>query len=174
MDKFFKIAIEGRNIRVLLARERLTRPLPQQPRPLPRAKKMRVRAQRLKLFGMVVLAFLCGVAVVFCEARISYIGFCLEEFRKEMALVRMENEALAGAIERLMAPEQLERVAEQKLGMVRPAPGSQIEVTLPIAEERKIASSPAVRGERGRTTHQESLFGAFLEILARRWGGSSS
>lgn len=157
---------------MILAREQVARPLPQQPQPLRRAKKRAVRAERLKLSGMILLAFLCGVTVVLCQARMAYVGYRLQEFQKELAAVRMENEALAGTVDRLLSADEIERVAVQKLGMVPPAPGTQLEVSLP-ARQSVALTVPAAREKVVKGVRPDGLLPALLGLLADRWSGSA-
>ncbi|MGQ9512207.1 hypothetical protein [Thermodesulfitimonas sp.] len=157
---------------MILAREQVARPLPQQPQPLRRPRKA-VRAERLKLSGMVLLAFFCGAIVVFCQARMAYLGYRLQEFQKELAMTQMENEALAGTVDRLMAPDEIERMAVQKLGMVPPAPGTQLTVSLPARQPAAPEAKPTVREKIGKGTRPDGLLTAPLGLLTDRWGGSA-
>lgn len=157
---------------MILAREQVAHPLPQQPQLLRRTKKRVVQAERLKLSGMVLLAFLCGMIVVLCQARMAYVGYRLQEFQKELAAARMENEALAGAVDRLMSPDEIEKVAVRKLGMVPPVPGTRLEVSLP-AQQSVALTVPAARGKVAKGVRPDGLLPTLLGLLADRWGGSA-
>lgn len=157
---------------MILAREEVARPLPAQPRPLDPARKALLRSERLKLSSLVLLAFSLGVMVVLCEARIAWIGFRLQQFEKEIAAVRMENEALAGAIDQLLAPDRLAQIAVHRLGMVSPPPGAQVAVTLPPLREPPKAH-PARSEKNNRAFLPKGLLPAFLELLSLNLSGSA-
>ncbi|MEW6448401.1 MAG: hypothetical protein AB1426_09990 [Bacillota bacterium] len=159
---------------MILAREQTVRPLPQERRSLPRPRRRLVRAQRIKISGLVLLGFLLGLTVVLCQARIAYVGFCLQEFQKEMARVEAENQALESAIQRLSSPDKVEALAMQKLGMVRPPAGLGLEIPVPVFRAPANAVKPRPRGSRESNSRlEEGWLKTFLKMLSADRDGSS-
>lgn len=160
---------------MILAREQTARPLPRERRPLPKPKRSLVRAQRVKISGLVFLGFVLGLTVVLCQARIAYVGFCLQEFQKEMTRVEAENQALEGAIQRLSSPDQVEALATQKLGMVRPPAGQGLEIPGAVSQARVNTGAPKPRrvGESRSRVEEGGWLQIFLEMLSLDHIGSS-
>ncbi|HIE12225.1 MAG TPA: hypothetical protein EYP63_02170 [Desulfotomaculum sp.] len=160
---------------MMLAKEQAyVHPLPRERRPVPKRRRRLVRAERAKISALVLLGFLLGLTVVLCQARMAYVGFCLQEFQKEMARVEAENQALEGAIQRLSSPDKVEALAVQKLGMVRPPAGQSIEVPVTVSQAPAGSVKPtpgAVRESDCRV--EEGWLKTFLKMLSLGSNGSS-
>ncbi|MEW6574383.1 MAG: hypothetical protein AB1374_12220 [Bacillota bacterium] len=155
--------------------QQTVRPLPRERRPLPKPKRRLVRAQRVRISGLVLLGFLLGLTVVLCQARIAYVGYCLQDFQKEMARVEAENQALEGAIQRLSSPDKVEALAMQKLGMVRPPAGQGLEIPVTVfqAPANTVRNTPEAARESNSRVKEGGWLQTFLETLALKHNGSS-
>lgn len=160
---------------MILAREQQSvHPLPRERRPVPKRRRRLVRAERAKISALVLFGFLLGLTVVLWQARMVYVGFCLQEFQKEMMRVEAENQALEGAIQRLSSPEKMEALAMQKLGMVRPPAGQGIEIPVTVSQAPAGSVKPtpgAVRESNSRV--EEDWLKTFLKTLSLGCNGSS-
>jgi cell division protein FtsL len=113
----------------------------------------------------VLLGFVLGLTVILCQARIAYVGYRLTELQMEMTQVRAENQAIDGALQRLVAPERIEAVAVQKLGMIKPAAGAELKLPAPIpAVKTENAAGAECEGVTGRK--EVSWLKTFLDVLS--------
>ncbi|MEW6771372.1 MAG: septum formation initiator family protein [Bacillota bacterium] len=161
---------------MILVREQLADPLPQKKQRVARPKKKLARSYRLKLSGMVLLGFVLGLTVILCQTRMTCIGFRLQELHKEIARVEAENQALDNAIHRLSAPERIEAVAVQRLGMIRPPEGA-LRVPPTGSLLAQAGSAPGSAQVPPVTAHgeprhkQAGWLELFLEMLAEKSSG---
>ncbi|MCL6561141.1 MAG: septum formation initiator family protein [Firmicutes bacterium] len=159
---------------MVLAGDQVLRPLPQERQPAGKTRRKVVPARRLKISSLVLLGFALGVIVILCQARITYVGYRLQELKREMAQVQEENEAIDGALQRLAAPDKIEAIAMRRLGMISPRPGEEIKLSVPALRkpETKTASEAGKNG--GARCGEKSWFGVLLEILSFERSGSAS
>ncbi len=150
---------------MVLAGDQVLRPLPQERQPVSKIKKKALPVERLKLSGLVLLGFVLGLTVILCQARAAYVGYRLTELQTEMARVRAENQAIEGALQRLVAPDKIEAVAVQRLGMVKPAAGAELRVPAPMLAARPENTAEA-ESESVTQREEVSWLKAFLDILS--------
>jgi hypothetical protein len=99
------------------------------------------------------------------------IGFHLQELHREIARVEAENQALDNAVHRLSAPERIEAVAVQKLGMMRPPEGA-LSVSPTGSLLAQAGSAPGPAQAPPAMAHGEAgWLGLFLEVLAEKSSG---
>lgn len=153
---------------MVLAGDQVLRPLPQERQPAGKTRKKVVPAQRLnlKMSSLVLLGFTLGVIVILCQARITYVGYRLQELKREMAQVQEENQAIDGALQRLAAPDKIEAIAMRRLGMVNPRPGEEIKLSVPAPRrpETKTASEAGKNG--GARCGEKSWLEVLLEVFS--------
>jgi hypothetical protein len=113
----------------------------------------------------VLLGFVLGLTVILCQARIAYVGYRLTELQTEMARVRAENQAIDGALQRLVAPDRIEAAAVQRLGMVKPAAGAELRLLAPVPAV-ETANAPGRESEGVTQREEVSWLKAFLDVLS--------
>ena len=76
----------------------------------------------MKVFGIVFLICLFGFGVAWMRVEINRSGRTIGELREEVAVKEANNQYLELEISRLSSPENVSRVAKEKLGMVQQEP----------------------------------------------------
>ena len=114
-----------------------------------RRKKRTLRNRhKLVLMGLVLVAFLVGVAItVFCS-QISTLGYKITRLEKELALLHKENYNLNEEIRRMTSLGRIEYIAVNKLGMKKPDDNNILVVNLnEINDTGGIPEPPAKEGQ---------------------------
>lgn len=78
------------------------------------------RGGRIALTGMVLAGFLLSVLIIYSHSQVSNLGYQISRLEKELALLRVENHDLEGEVQRLASLDRIERIAVERLGMVKP------------------------------------------------------
>ncbi|MEG3070074.1 MAG: cell division protein FtsL [Candidatus Syntrophopropionicum ammoniitolerans] len=85
-----------------------------------RRKRTLRNRHKLVFIGLVLAAFLVGVAItVFCS-QISTLGYKITRLEKELALLHKENYNLNEEIQKMSSLGRIEYIAVNKLGMKKP------------------------------------------------------
>lgn len=149
---------------MVLAGDRVLRPLPRQEPPIAEPRKKHIPVLGFQISGLVLFGFFLGVTVVLCQVKIITVGYNLQELQKELALAQEENQAIDGAIQRMVAPDKIEAVAVQRLGMVSPPAGEALKVTVSSTPPVLTASRP--QKQRGAGPGEVGWLQALFEVLS--------
>ncbi|MGO0122014.1 septum formation initiator family protein [Desulfothermobacter acidiphilus] len=120
---------------LVAAQERLAPSWPQRGparRPEPSRKTARKTASvaRVRACSLLLLGFILGAVVVYCQGQIALVGYRLQVLERTMNEVKAENQLLETNLDRLTAPDRLEAIAKKDLGMVYPSTAAG-EIVLP-------------------------------------------
>ncbi len=129
------------------------------------------RGRRIALTGMVLAGFLLGVLVIYCHSRVSTLGYQISHLEKELALLRVENHDLEGEVQRLASLDRVERIAIERLGMVKPESDNVLIVELAGKNVQEPADVPEQGNAVGLSStgeeKQNRLIRAFTEMVNR-------
>lgn len=78
------------------------------------------RRDQLALTGLVLLSFCCCVIVAYYYAQVLIIGYQLNTAEEELTRLRVESHDLYAQVNQLTSLENIEAIAVQRLGMVKP------------------------------------------------------
>ncbi|MEW6182594.1 MAG: hypothetical protein AB1500_05370 [Bacillota bacterium] len=151
---------------MVLAGDRVLRPLPRQEPPIAEPRKKYVPALGFQVSGLVIIGFFLGLTVILCQARIISVGFNLQELQRELAMAQEENQALDGAIQRMVAPDKIEAAAVNRLGMVRPPAGGEIKLVVPVSDAPAAAPVLKPTEQRGAAPGEAGWLQSLFEVLS--------
>lgn len=129
------------------------------------------RGRRIALTGMVLVGFLLGVLIIYCHSQISTLGYQISCLDKELAILRVENHNLEGEVRRLASLDRVERIAIERLGMVKPDSDNVLVVEVAVndvqepsgvSEQRQAVALSSTGEEK-----QNLLIKAFTEMVNR-------
>lgn len=75
---------------------------------------------KLLLIAMVCCCFVMGTMVAYYYAQVSYVGYKIDNLQNSLADLRIESHGLEQDITRIVSLGQIEHVAVNQLGMVKP------------------------------------------------------
>jgi len=129
------------------------------------------RGRRIALTGMVLAGFLLGVLITYCHSQVSTLGYQISRLDKELAMLRVENHDLEGEVQRLASLDRVERIAIEKLGMVKPDSDNVLIVELAVNSAQEPVGVPeqghAVALSSTGEGKQNLLIKAFTEMVNR-------
>ncbi len=76
----------------------------------------------MRIFGLLVLICLFGFGVVWMRIEINRSGRTIGQLQNEVAIKEARNQYLELEISRLSSPENISRLAHEKLGLVQQEP----------------------------------------------------
>lgn len=140
-----------------------------------RRRKATFKAEKLALLGFILLIFSVGVFITYYCAQMFTISYRINSLDKELALLRVENHGLESQIQQLINLEQIEYVAINELGMVKPDISNFLVVAVGDEELNVLVNQPEAQPDEDETAVGEgNLFiRAFDELVSRldREGG---
>lgn len=89
------------------------------PAPVPRPKTLSRRRQ-LALTGLVLLAFITGIAICYLHAQIMTTGCQIVSLQKNLGDLDVQTRELSEQVAGLSSLQRIEQVATTRLGMVKP------------------------------------------------------
>jgi cell division protein FtsB len=132
------------------------------PEPLVSARRARAwQEDKLVLTGLVFLAFVLGLLLVFYYSQVSVVGKQLTDLEKELVALRSESEYLEATIRGYSSLGRVEQLARDHLGMVEPTKKEVLALALPPA-------SPPEGGayqEDNRTPEPNAIIAAFTALI---------
>jgi cell division protein FtsL len=129
------------------------------------------RGGRIALTGMVLAGFLLSVLIIYSHSQVSNLGYQISRLEKELALLRVENHDLEGEVQRLASLDRIERIAVERLGMVKPdsdnvliveLAGKNVKESVDIPEQGNAVALSSTGEEK-----QNRLIRAFTEMVNR-------
>jgi cell division protein FtsL len=151
-------------------------------RPKPEVKTQSERQARVLLTVMILSAFLLGALYIYFNAQITGVGYRLENMKRQVAAIDVENQSLEMLISRQDSLARVEALATTRLGMVLPKKENVLTIALTgtaVSEEPEavqiggVESVPAQVAE-GGLVHEDalemasepSLLEAFLSLIS--------
>ena len=120
---------------------------------------------------MVLAGFLLSVLIIYSHSQVSNLGYQISRLEKELALLRVENHDLEGEVQRLASLDRIERIAVERLGMVKPdsdnvliveLAGKNVKESVDIPEQGNAVALSSTGEEK-----QNRLIRAFTEMVNR-------
>ena len=94
----------------------------QKPKPLSQSTKLAGPRRKLPAIIALLLWFLIsGFGYVWCRVQVVHLGYLLSKAHRQHTQLLNDNKKLHLELARLKAPERVERLAHQKLGLKRPS-----------------------------------------------------
>lgn len=135
----------------------------------PTSRPGRVVAKRkVRAILMISLFFAAGLVIVVQSSLLAARGYELYRVERQIAVLQGTNERLELEVAALQAPERIARVAQEKLGMVKPE-GRQV-VYLNRGPDRSPSAAASAAGAQVAAVPEQSLF-SFLAAAVERWLG---
>ncbi|MBC7106254.1 MAG: septum formation initiator family protein [Firmicutes bacterium] len=147
---------------MIVAQERSTRraEVPEYRAP---ARRARARQEdKLMITGLVFLAFLLGVLLVFYYSQVSAVGKQLTELEAELVALRAESEHLEATISGYSSLGRLEQLARDHLGMVEPTRKEALALAPPAPREEG-----AIGREGEKEPEPNAIIAAFAALIDR-------
>lgn len=136
------------------------------------------RRRRVGLTALVLLAFVTGVVISFYYAQVLVTGYRIHYLQNKLAALQKETDDLQGEIARLNSMERIEKVATQKLGMVRPGSSDVIKVGVTSAAPvQRTGGSEIIQRDKGKPGQQEEgswVIQAFTDLVQEVKNGISA
>ena len=103
--------------------------------PLSRSDRHRsiANADKLKLTSFVIAVFCVGIFVISYFVQVSTLGYRVDQFNRELASLRVENQALEEQFQQMMALDNVESIAVGELDMVKPVVSEYLLLSVPPA-----------------------------------------
>ena len=79
-----------------------------------------VNADKLKLTSLVIVVFSVGIFIISYFVQVSTLGYRVDQFNRELAVLRVENQALEEQFQQMLALDNVESIAVGELDMVKP------------------------------------------------------
>lgn len=142
--------------------------MPQQKR-RPRShttKRRLVRREKLALTGLVLLLFITCAMIAFYYAQVLATGYQLNKAKSELALLRKESHYLYTEVNQLSSLKNIEYIAINELGMVKPQNDNIVTVnkTEPAAQTENAVAAAAEK-----ETKKQSLGAASENQREQNW-----
>jgi cell division protein FtsL len=134
------------------------------------------------MMAMILFAFVLGAMYIYFNAQVTTVGYRLENLKRQVAAIEMENQSLEMVIGKQDSLARVETLATTKLGMVLPKkenvltialadtgfPEAQKEVGAGTAEMAsvQVAESGGVPEEVAEVASEPSLLEAFLSLIS--------
>jgi cell division protein FtsB len=146
---------------LIVAQEKRT-PRTEVPEPLVSARRARAwQEDKLVLTGLVFLAFVLGLLLVFYYSQVSVVGKQLTDLKKELAALRSESEYLEATIRSYSSLGRVEQLARGHLGMVEPTRKEVLALVPPPARPQESVASR----EDKRAPEPNAIIAAFTALL---------
>jgi len=110
---------------------------------------------RRPTLALPVLFFVClvtcaGVFAVWTSSQVRKEQYRLGELKSETAQLEIENHAVRGEVARLENPARLEKIAQERIGLVYPEPGQVLSLSAaPAAEGKQLSLAQPPRSSSG-------------------------
>lgn len=146
---------------MIVAQERRTHRA-EVPEPLVSARRARAwQEDKLVLTGLVFLAFVLGLLLVFYYSQVSVVGKQLTDLKKELAALRSESEYLEATIRSYSSLGRVEQLARDHLGMVEPTRKEVLALALPPARPQESVASR----EDNRTPEPNAIIAVLTALI---------
>lgn len=122
-------------------------------RPSPGRGRRFSRRSRMVFTGLVALAFINGVIISFYYAQVFITSYRIHSLQKQLVLLQEETSVMYSDLAKLQSLDRIEKVAVNKLGMVKPDGDRVVKVAVNIdtkkspAPQEKEEKTPAARRE---------------------------
>lgn len=133
-----------------------------------------VRKDQLVLTGLVILCFCSFIVIAFYFAKMLAIGYQLSMAEKELALLRVESHDLYTEINQLTSLKNIEDIAVNRLGMVKPQNDrivvvQKVEAKVPAGTEAGVVAEEKKNESKGRDAEKQReqnwLINAFAKMV---------
>jgi len=133
-----------------------------------KSRRLRQESSRKKLAitGTVLACFVLGLFISYYFAKVIILGYKITVTEKELAQLQMENEYLAGEIDKLSSLDYIEKVAKNELGMIEP--GKDDIIMIAVAPSRDADNYPGITGGQDYYTQMAQNQGDYSK-LAQGW-----
>lgn len=133
-------------------------------------RKSIMNADKLALTLFVFTIFGVGIVVIAYFAQMSTLGYKIDRFNKELAALRVENNALEGQVQQILALDSVEYAAVSELDMVKPEASDYMLLTVNDAGVDSVTDETAETAETAENQEilsPENEKGAFLSVFGR-------
>ena len=100
-----------------------------------------INADKLKLTTFVIAVFGVGIFVISYFVQVTTLGYKVEQFNRDLAALRVENQALEEQYQQMLALENVESIAIDELDMVKPVVSEYLLLTVAPVEFEPAANS---------------------------------
>lgn len=131
--------------------------------------------RKLALVAMVLCCFVMGIMVAFYYAQVAYLGYKIDTLQHKMVDLRLESHNLDREITQITSLAQIEAIAKEELGMIRPNSEKVVAVAAISFPEKSLA--PNQHQQTGDTSMPEEaekqqvprneIIQAFAEMVGR-------
>lgn len=127
-----------------------------------------LREDKLVLTGLVFLAFVLGLLLVFYYSQVTVVGKELDDLKKELAALRSESEYLEATIRGCSSLGRVELLARHHLGMVEPTRKEVLALAGPLETAQKTAGHEEGAQSASKSNTVIATFTALIDHVGQK------